>query len=142
MRAPLQSWLAPVLFACSALATNCYRPNGDLVQDLNYAPCHKSATASGSMCCNLNRALFPDTCTSEGLCRNGDDVFRDSCTDPTWKSPECVQLCTTGVGRTGLDVGDPKGKDFLVPFLTQITMRKKDLLTQNINSGQLGLHST
>ena len=104
--------LASSLFARTLLAVTCYHPNGQIVTDLDYEPCDQAAAATGTMCCNLNRANFPDTCASNGLCRNGGDTFRDSCTDPTWKSPMCLQqLCTAGFGQLGEDVGNPNGEN-------------------------------
>ena len=103
--------LAPLLFARAILAVGCYHPNGQIVNDLDYKPCDQAAAANGTMCCNLERASFPDTCASNGLCRNGGAAFRDSCTDPTWKSPMCLQkLCTTGFGQSGEDIGNPNGE--------------------------------
>ena len=103
--------LASALFARTLQAVSCYHPNGDIVNDPDYAPCDRAAAANGTMCCNLNRASFPDTCASNGLCRNGGDTFRDSCTDSTWKSPMCLQqLCNTGFGQSGEDVGNPNGE--------------------------------
>lgn len=101
-------FLASFLLFRSLLAWNCYRPSGELITDPNYVPCNPTAaeqTGGASMCCNVNRATFPDTCLSNGLCQNGGDTFRDSCTDPTWQSPGCVKLCTTGYGQQWLDVG-------------------------------------
>lgn len=57
------------------------------------------------MCCALNRSSFPDQCLSNGLCGGGGHVFRDSCTDPTWKSPLCLQLCIEGSGNASSDMG-------------------------------------
>ena len=103
--------LALSFFARTLLAISCYRPDGQIVKDQDYEPCDQAAAANGTMCCNLNRASFPDTCASNGLCRNGGDTFRDSCTDPTWKSQMCLQqLCTTGFGQSGEDVGNPNGE--------------------------------
>lgn len=79
----------------------CYKPNGiDVNEQLNlddYQPC--DGGDDESMCCALNR-LYPDKCRSDGLCsgyRYPDiAIWRDSCTDPTWKSPKCLKLCTQG----------------------------------------------
>ena len=32
-------------------------------------------------------------------------MFRDSCTDLTWKSPLCLQLCTVGNGYASMATG-------------------------------------
>jgi hypothetical protein len=54
------------------------------------------------MCCRTNdtAANGPDTCRPDGLCQSTtpDIVWRESCTDPTWTAPECLQLC---VGEDG-----------------------------------------
>lgn len=84
-------------------ATSCYRPNGTDVNAVYraqflkpvYEPCN--AGDEHSMCCAMQRNI-PDKCRSDGLCLNEfkNLVWRDSCTDPTWKSPHCVKLCTQG----------------------------------------------
>ncbi|OBT82376.1 hypothetical protein VE02_08755 [Pseudogymnoascus sp. 03VT05] len=50
---------------------------------------------------------MPDTCQENGLCLNSFDnaplYWRGSCTDPTWKSPNCLaNLCATN-GDAGVD---------------------------------------
>ena len=102
--------LVSSLFACSILAANCYHPNGQIFTYAGYVPCKPRVPGAASMCCATDRANFPDECSPDGLCRNGDDIYRDDCTDPTWKSPGCLQLCTTGFGNTGEDVGNPEGQ--------------------------------
>lgn len=79
----------------------CYRPDGSEV-DGRYAPCRLGGT---SMCCRTNdtQASFPDICRSDGLCQetqNTEIVWRESCTDPTWQAPECLQLCVGGCPST------------------------------------------
>ncbi|KAI4090918.1 MAG: hypothetical protein LQ344_004446 [Seirophora lacunosa] len=98
-------YLLPTLFIPCLFAANCYRPDGELVTDPSYVPCDRAAADTGSMCCALNRSSYPDQCLSNGLCGGGGNLFRDSCTDPTWKSPMCLQLCTTGFGPSGTAVG-------------------------------------
>ena len=138
--------LAPSLFARALLAVSCYRPNGQIVKDLDYEPCDQAAAPNGTMCCNLNRASFPDTCASNGLCRNGGDFFRDSCTDPTWKSPMCLQqLCTTGFGQSGEDVGNPNGEkasatsDPLLARLVGLQAMGRFTKLTNVQSHKFGL---
>ena len=60
-----------------------------------YRPCDSGSEFS--MCC----ATF-DQCRPDGLCFSGWDgnIWRDGCTDPTWKSPNCVKLCDTGLGKS------------------------------------------
>lgn len=45
--------------------------------------------------------VAPDTCLPDGLCQNtGDSMYwRQGCTDKTWKSPLCLNLCTTKAVR-------------------------------------------
>lgn len=45
------------------------------------------------MCCAV-----ADTCLGNGLCKNGDLIWRESCTDRTWQAPECVKLFLNGTG--------------------------------------------
>jgi hypothetical protein len=60
------------------------------------------------MCCKTAGG-FNDVCTNDGLCSRphnptlGEDqgVLRSTCTDPSWESPSCVQLCTTGFDLLG-----------------------------------------
>lgn len=83
----------------SAQEPTCYFPNG---RDMNalersevYHPCNSNTEFS--MCC----AAW-DKCRPDGLCASGFDgnIWRDGCTDPTWKSPSCIKLCDTGLGRS------------------------------------------
>src|ERR1700753_1618178 len=75
---------------------SCYGPDGSQVTP-EFEPCN-SAQGADSMCCATNRdpsgGLMNDVCLSNGLCQyNGTQYFRDFCTDPTWKSPFCLQAC-------------------------------------------------
>ncbi|KAL9043689.1 MAG: hypothetical protein Q9214_003133 [Letrouitia sp. 1 TL-2023] len=58
------------------------------------------------MCCATFRQAA-DQCLKSGLCSNtatGPNLtWRESCTDPTWKSPSCVKLCDTGIDENGSD---------------------------------------
>ncbi|KIW03167.1 uncharacterized protein PV09_05395 [Verruconis gallopava] len=78
---------------------NCFLPNGtdvnrlfDLDGDV-WVPC--STAGDDSMCCRTNVTKGADTCVSNGLCHSngGPMLWRESCTDPTWTSPACLQLC-------------------------------------------------
>jgi hypothetical protein len=64
-----------------------------------YSPCNNQ-TGVVSMCCAIGPARladYPDTCSSNGLCLSEDGTWwRESCTDPTWKDPACVQLYVNG----------------------------------------------
>lgn len=79
----------------------CYYPNGS---DENarlsvevYQPCDSGD--EHSMCCALNRTIA-DKCRKDGLCVSTWDsnIWRDGCTDPTWKSSSCIKLCASGEG--------------------------------------------
>lgn len=85
---------------CPLVRGACYYPNGtdmnefyDFPVKANYSPCNFSS--EHVMCC----AQW-DSCRSDGLCFNKQDsnkeVWRDGCTDPTWKSPSCIKLCLDG----------------------------------------------
>lgn len=95
------------LFLISTLSVQfswaaCFLPNGTDRNSLrgaspgDYLPC--DATAEVSMCCALGRAKDPDSCLPGGLCKSEDDevFWRESCTDKTWKSPECIKLFVDG----------------------------------------------
>ena len=88
----------------------CFMPNGtdrntlpDAKADsTGYVPCNQ--VGAFSMCCRFSG----DTCMDNGLCQsyNADGkeiIWRESCTDRSWTSPECLNLCITG--------GDGKGND-------------------------------
>lgn len=96
----LLSIIVFALFSSSAHGT-CYVPNGSdrnagLSQEV-YQPC--DAGDQHSMCCALNRSQA-DRCRNDGLCLSayGGIIWRESCTDPTWKSPSCIKLCDSGIG--------------------------------------------
>lgn len=86
---------------CSSAHATCYNPNGidknaDLGKEI-YQPC--DAGDEHSMCCALNRP-DADKCRNDGLCFSTWDsnLWRESCTDPTWKSSSCIKLCVSGTG--------------------------------------------
>ena len=66
----------------------CYYPNGD-ISTSDY-PC--SSDVDG-LCCPLNWQ-----CLSNGLCYldNAQYYGRYTCTDQTWSSPGCPEICTDG----------------------------------------------
>ena len=80
------------------VSATCYWPNGTAHGD-GAKPC--KATGQ-SMCCDIDPAVVDpahaDTCRSDGLCIPSDNsgVWRGLCTDPTWKDPACLDLCTSG----------------------------------------------
>ena len=95
---PLLTLLLPYLTTLASAA--CYYQNGTDVTAYNpgniaYAACNASAEAS--MCCRINIADKParDHCRADGFCDSPKYVYlwRESCTDPTWRSPHCQKLC-------------------------------------------------
>lgn len=77
----------------------CFAPDGVTVADNEtYVPCNKlGITQQGvhSSCCRLDGpAQDRDLCASTGLCINDGIIKRGYCTDKTWKSPACVNVCT------------------------------------------------
>lgn len=86
-----------LLTAFSAYATDvCYFPTG--VRDVNSWACNKTAYANGdgTACCSAG-----DTCMGNGVCYQGwtGIMYRQSCTDRTWGSPNCASVATTGQSR-------------------------------------------
>jgi hypothetical protein len=84
----------------SPVLATCYMPNGTAIDNVAFQPCNQ-VTDTISMCCGTNwttGGVSPDVCLPNGLCMNtgGGLYWRESCTDPTWKSPYCLaNLCTT-----------------------------------------------
>ncbi|KAF6841442.1 hypothetical protein CPLU01_00573 [Colletotrichum plurivorum] len=113
-----------LLIALSALAGTvvgqgaCFVPNGTNRHDLTNANIQKYvACDSGghSMCCN--RA--GDKCQPDGLCWSEEhrQLWRESCTDPTWQSPKCLKLCISDEYTS--DDGTPaSGMDMMVTQCT------------------------
>ncbi|KAK7439273.1 hypothetical protein Landi51_11250 [Colletotrichum acutatum] len=71
----------------------CFVPNGTNRHDLTNANIQKYASCESSghgMCCNI----AGDKCQADGLCWNEEhkQLWRESCTDPTWESPKCLKF--------------------------------------------------
>jgi hypothetical protein len=53
------------------------------------------------MCCATNRpnTVYQNKCRPDDLCVEGqtENLWRESCTDPTWKDPACLPLCISGI---------------------------------------------
>lgn len=83
----LPSWLF------STVKSDCYFPNGTNRDDGTgvWSSCNRDFDVS--MCCSINQKCLPD-----GLCQSGDQpIWRESCTDPFWRSENCTKLCTDGL---------------------------------------------
>ncbi|KAF2669870.1 hypothetical protein BT63DRAFT_478104 [Microthyrium microscopicum] len=71
----------------------CYYPDGTTTDPIG-VPCNQVVGVDGPCC----RTTFSDACEANGLCYNSVQGywFRDECTDPTWKSPNCHKICLDG----------------------------------------------
>ncbi|KAK7942820.1 uncharacterized protein PG986_011933 [Apiospora aurea] len=101
--------VVPLVFGQQFSAT-CYAPDGTPASDGSYIPCNFSDGAS--MCCPTNSSSSSsngnggdprsggggsrDSCTEGGLCIGQYDgkTRRGYCTDQSWKSSACVNICT------------------------------------------------
>lgn len=58
--------------------------------------------AGHSMCCRKPGQSGGDICTSDNrFCDGGSNIWRESCTDPTWQDPACKKLFLNGTGYQG-----------------------------------------
>ncbi|KAI1635432.1 hypothetical protein F4809DRAFT_614171 [Biscogniauxia mediterranea] len=113
-RSPTMLVIALLAIFTRATAT-CYRPDGSTVDDV-YQPFDESAEFSA--CCRAGTTYNADHSdddnddekdgdarTSLGLCAGpGIQLRRGSCTDPTWTSPACLNICADGEYATADDV--------------------------------------
>lgn len=86
----LVSVLCVLTFTSRSLAASCYWRDGTpaTLNRQNYTACDNTTT---SMCCLLSGG---DACTTLGLCISASgSLFRSACTDPTWKSSQCISMC-------------------------------------------------
>jgi len=76
----------------SSFVDECYYPDGSAPADYSFVACNNSAV---SACCVPSEG---DICLANGLCQDVSDgsVFRGACTDQTWKSSSCPQICVKG----------------------------------------------
>ncbi|CAG8975010.1 hypothetical protein HYALB_00012143 [Hymenoscyphus albidus] len=80
-----------ILFILSSTTAldQCFYPDGKTV-DPQHVPCNQTAgiaTNTFSSCCSR-----PDACTTSGLCLGSAGwVYRGSCTDASWASPNCAK---------------------------------------------------
>ncbi|KAI0398325.1 hypothetical protein F5Y17DRAFT_454323 [Xylariaceae sp. FL0594] len=79
----------------------CWAPDGmTLADNETVVPCNKLGIQQAgvhSSCCRLDGdEKQRDLCTTAGLCLSTLDgvLRREYCTDKTWKSPACVNVCT------------------------------------------------
>lgn len=79
----------------------CYAPDGVTIADNEtYVPCNKlgiTQTGIHSSCCRLDGDQDArDICSTSGLCTNQitNLLTRGYCTDKTWASAACVNVCT------------------------------------------------
>lgn len=81
-------YLVALLSLLGVINCNCYYPNGEL--STGDQPC---SSDSDSACCPLNWE-----CLSNGLCHleNAGYLGRYTCSDQTWKSANCPNICTHG----------------------------------------------
>ncbi|KAI1487172.1 hypothetical protein F5X96DRAFT_672898 [Biscogniauxia mediterranea] len=115
-RSPTTLVVALLAIFTRATAT-CYRPDGSTVDDV-YQPFDESAEFSA--CCRPAGTTYNadhsdddndddendgDARTSLGLCAGpGMQLRRGSCTDPTWTSPACLNICADGEYATADEV--------------------------------------
>ncbi|KAF2788923.1 hypothetical protein K505DRAFT_378563 [Melanomma pulvis-pyrius CBS 109.77] len=94
-------WIFLLFF--SLAHANCFLPNGTDRNVLypgkgqNYLPCDTSSEFS--MCCRTYEpGGFPVDVCEGSFCRNSKtkELWRESCSDATWKSEGCVKLCVEG----------------------------------------------
>ena len=82
-----------VYYRLADASAQCFFPNGTAALDW-FQPCNVVA-GDESMCCRINETPR-SKCLSNGLCLGSDQItiFRESCTDPFWRSPLCLRgLC-------------------------------------------------
>ena len=76
---------------------NCYYPDGSIATA--DTPCNSAAngTSVSPCCANSNICVDNALCLTPCLTVNRlPIIYRGSCTDKTWKSPECAQYCSDG----------------------------------------------
>lgn len=79
----------------------CFMPTGQASEDWYFCNTTASSNGDGTACCRAG-----DTCMQSGVCFQGwDGVFyRGACSDPLWKSPNCMQMATEGLLISSLRV--------------------------------------
>lgn len=123
-RPSVVSLLVICLLLSAIVRATCYNPDGSEVTNPAFQPCNQ-VVGKFSMCCGTNwtgGVVMPDTCQENGLCLNSFDnaplYWRGSCTDPTWKSPNCLaNLCATDGVSTPIVLGREDRHDMLIMIL-------------------------
>ncbi|KAI6782751.1 uncharacterized protein J7T54_000894 [Emericellopsis cladophorae] len=95
----------------------CWAPDGKTKADNEtYVPCNKLGIEEDgvhSSCCNLDgKTDERDLCAQTGLCNNDGILWRGYCTDQSWESAACVNVCTDeskGGNVTGIVMLTPCG---------------------------------
>jgi hypothetical protein len=133
----MRLFFLPILLYHHLAYSTCYYPNGTAISPLqfpekavwtDYAPCNPDPNAV-SMCCAINRTTGapPDTCLPNGLCYVSWSrvTWRESCSDPTWQSKECLgNVCTNfSVRRTSFNIWDFEISKWKVPTLISCVER-------------------
>ncbi|KAL8788623.1 MAG: hypothetical protein Q9195_007218 [Heterodermia aff. obscurata] len=111
------------LLVIQLVLAGCYLPNGadrnaqlpkgdDWYQPTGFGP----TVDNFSMCC-ATRRTNQDTVKKDGLCESRPEyhVWRESCSDPSWESPNCIKLCING---TGAVPSSPSSLRSLIAFST------------------------
>lgn len=81
---------SPLVLAGSSVT--CWFPDGQ-TSTVDHVACDDSAgnnLENGAACCQNGTN---DYCLGNGLCSRYGTVYRGSCTDKTWRSPACSQMC-------------------------------------------------
>ena len=109
------------LISTATVSSSCYNYNGtdrnngawDVGQgNIDYLPCNN--VVSFSMCCRLNYGA--DSCLSNGLCAQGgsSNIWRESCSDSSWKSSSCLKLCVSDNGMIVLPISPASHSPFRI----------------------------
>ena len=97
MRGTLLSLLLETAVLSTTVATKCYFSDGSETNG-EMEPCFPSKSASS--CCSINKKgnLANDVCLHNGLCiaqvaQYSGMIFQNACTDQSWESPDCPNVC-------------------------------------------------
>lgn len=100
LKAIIHILIFQAVFPSIVQARQCYLTNGKEA-DSTFQPCFPDQ--DDSPCCSLAKSNTTpnDICLSGGVCYIQDPNFRGllrqgACTDKTWKSGQCPELCNTG----------------------------------------------